>query len=77
MKAFKYRISKQALITYYFGFIWPIVEHGDLLFDSCIKALSDMIEAIQLQAVRTAFGVKRKYQYMIHEMAEWHDPLRR
>ncbi len=51
MKAFKYRISRQALITYYFGFIWPIVEYGDLLFDSCTKALSNMIEEIQLEAV--------------------------
>ncbi len=41
MKAFKYRISRGPLITYYFGLIWPIVEYGDLLFDSCTKALSD------------------------------------
>ncbi len=59
MKAFKYRISRQALITYYFGFIQPIVEYGDLLFDSCTKALSDMIEEIQLEAVWTATGAKR------------------
>ncbi len=37
MKAFKYRISRQALITYYFGFIRPIVEYGDLIFDSLLK----------------------------------------
>ncbi len=34
MNTFKYRISRQALITYCFGFILPIVEYGDLLFDS-------------------------------------------
>ncbi len=60
MKAFKYRISRQALITYYFGFIRPIVEFGDLLFDSCTKALNDMIEEIQLEAARTAAGAKRQ-----------------
>ncbi len=58
MRAFKYRISRQALITYYFGFIRPIVEYGDLLFDSCTKALSDMIEEIQLEVARTATGAK-------------------
>ncbi len=58
MKAFKYRISRQALITYYFGFIQPIVEYGDLLFDSCTKALSDMIEEIQLEAARMTTGAK-------------------
>ncbi len=46
MKAFKYRISRQALITYCFGFIRPIVDYSDLLFDSCTKALSEMIEEI-------------------------------
>ncbi len=50
MRTFKYRISRQALITYYFGFIRPIVEYGDFLFVSCTKALSDMIEEIQLEA---------------------------
>ncbi len=60
MKAFKYRISRQALITYYFGFVRPIVEYGDLLFNSCTKALSDMIEEIQLEAARTATGAKRR-----------------
>ncbi len=59
MKDFKYRISKQALITYYFDFIGPIVEYGDSLFDSGTKALSGMIEEIQLEAARTATGAKR------------------
>ncbi len=60
MKAFKYRISRQALITYYFGLIRPIVEYDDLLFYSCTKALSDMIEEIQLEAAQTATGAKRR-----------------
>ncbi len=60
MKAFKYRISRHALITYYFHFIRPIVEYGDLLFDWSTKALSDMIEEIQLEAARTVTGAKRQ-----------------
>ncbi len=58
MKAFIYRISRQALITYYFGFIRPFVEYGNFLFDSCTKALCDMIEEIQIKADRTATGAK-------------------
>ncbi len=60
MKAFKYRISRQTLITYYFGFIRPIVGYGGMLFDSCTKALGDMIEEIQLEDARTATGAKRR-----------------
>ncbi len=91
MKAFKYRISRQALITYYFGFIRPIVEYSDLLFDSCTKALSDMIEEIQLEAVRTATGAKQRSSHAalyfelgwislydrrkMHEMFKWYTIL--
>ncbi len=65
MKAFKYRISRQALITYYFGFIQPIVEYGDLPFDSCTKALSYMIEEIKLEAAQTATGAKRRSSHAV------------
>ncbi len=41
-----------------FDLVRPIVEYGVLLFDSCTKALSDMIEEIQLEATRTATGAK-------------------
>ncbi len=74
MKAFRYRISRQAFITYYFGFIRPIVEYGVLLFDSCTKALSDMIEEIQLEATRTATGASHAALYLklvgFHYMAD-------
>jgi hypothetical protein len=59
MKAFKYRLSRQALITYYHGFIRPVIEYGDLLYDSCTKELSDMVEGVQLEAARTVTGAKR------------------
>ncbi len=57
MKAFKYS---------------PIVAYGDLLFDSCTKALSNMIEEIQLQTARTATRAKRQsphaalYSHILH-----------
>ncbi len=43
------------------------VEYGDLLFDSCIKALSGIIEEIQLEAARTATGAKRRFGHIISE----------
>ena len=58
MEAFKYRITRQALITYYHGFICPVIEYGDLLYDSCTNELCDMIEGIQLEAAHTVTGAK-------------------
>ena len=58
MKAFKYRMSRQALVTYYHGFIRPLIEYGNVLYDSCTKELSDKVEALQLEAARCATGAK-------------------
>ena len=60
MKAFKYRISRQALATCYHGFIRPVIEYGNILYDSCTKELSDLVEEVQLEAAHTVSGAKRK-----------------
>ena len=60
MKAFKYRISRQALATCYHGFIHPVIEYGNILYDSCTKELSDLVEEVQLEAACTVSGAKRK-----------------
>ncbi len=41
-----------------FGFIVPIVEYGDPLFDSYTKTLRDMLEEIKLENACTATGAK-------------------
>ncbi len=53
MKAFKYIISTQALITYYFNLVL-FCHLLSMVTYFLTKALSDMIEEIQLEAARTA-----------------------
>lgn len=60
MKALKYKISRLALSICYTSFIRPIMEYGDVLFDSCTKELSNAIEAVQLEAARTVSGAKKR-----------------
>jgi hypothetical protein len=60
MKYFKYRLSRETLSICYLSFIRPVVEYGDLLYDSCTQEQSDKIEAIQLEAARTVTGAKRR-----------------
>ncbi len=59
LKRFKYRWSRTALETSYKSFIRPIIEYGDIIYDSCTKAESKLIESLQLEAARTVTGAKR------------------
>ena len=60
MKYYKYRISRKSLEICYTSFIRPLIEYGDILYDSCTKELSQKLEAIQLEAARIVTGAKKR-----------------
>jgi hypothetical protein len=40
----------------YFSFIRPILEYGDVIWDSNIQYLADKIEYVQIEALRIVTG---------------------
>ncbi len=54
----KYVLSRKSLEIGYFSFIRPILEYGDLIYDSCSKSDSDKLENVQLEAAWIATGCK-------------------
>ncbi len=54
----KYILSRKSLEICYFSFIRPIVEYGDVIYDSCSKADSGKLENVQLEAAQIATGCK-------------------
>jgi hypothetical protein len=40
----------------YFSFIRPILEYGDVIWDSNIQYLADKIEHVQIEAIRIVTG---------------------
>jgi len=58
-KRYKYRWSRFALETCYKAFIRPIVEYGNLVYDSCTEGLNKQIEALQAEAARLVTGTKK------------------
>ena len=40
----------------YFSFIRPILEYGDIIWDSNIQYLADKIEHVQIEAIRIVTG---------------------
>ncbi len=58
LKKNKYIISRKSLEIGYFSFICPILEYGDLIYDSCSKSDSNKLEYVQLEAARITTGCK-------------------
>ncbi len=56
LKHYKYR--RKALAIGYLKFSRPVIEFGDVLYDSCNKELSDLIDNVQLEAARTVTVAK-------------------
>ncbi len=72
LKHYKYRLSRNALVIGYLTFIRPVIEYGDVLYDSCNKELSDLIDNVQLEAARTVTRAKyRSSCEALHKELGW------
>ncbi len=58
LKRNKYILSRKSLEIGYFSFIHPILEYGDIIYDSCSKSDSNKLENVQLEAVELPQAVK-------------------
>lgn len=72
-KRFKYKWSRMTLEVCYISFIRPILEYGNIIYDSCTQHDSNRLEAIQLDAARTITGAKRgtSHEALYNELG-WH-----
>ncbi len=72
LKHHKYRVSRKALAIGYLTFIRPVIEYEDVLYDSCTKEISDMINNVQLEAACTVTGAKyRSSCEALHKYLGW------
>ncbi len=72
LKHYKYKLSRYALATGYMNFIRPIIEYGDVLYDSCTLEQSNLIEKLQHEAARTVTGAKfRSSPDMLYKELGW------
>jgi hypothetical protein len=55
----KNKIDRQSLEKLYIGFIRPILEYGNIIWDNCSKEQSDLIESIQQDAARIVTGLRK------------------
>jgi hypothetical protein len=59
LKSYKYRLSRKSLDTMYKSFILPQLDYADVVWNNCSQKLSEDLESLQLDAIRTITGAVR------------------
>ncbi len=58
IKKYKYTLSRKTLEIRYITFIRPILEYGDVIYDTCSIEDTTTLEKVQLEAARIVTGTK-------------------
>ena len=59
MRKVKFVLDRKSLETIYLTFIRPVLEYGDVLFDSCTRHEKDELEKVQQEAARIVTGATK------------------
>ena len=59
MRLLKYDLDRKSLTRFYMTYIRPILEYASIIWDNCTKTQSDLLESINLEAVRIITGLRR------------------
>ena len=56
---YKYRLSRKALETMYKSYILPLFDYADIIYDNLTETLSNKLENLHLEGIRTIIGAVR------------------
>ena len=59
LRSLKHKLNRKALETMYKSFILPVFDYADVVWDNCADYLSDLLEDLHLDALRTITGSVR------------------
>ena len=59
LRMLKHSLDRDSLEKLYIGFVRPILEYGNLVWDNCTNQESDLIESVQCEAARIVTGLRR------------------
>ena len=72
MKHLKYIVDRRSLEQFYFTFIRPKLEYGNIVWDNCTNGDADKLEQFQLEIARTVTGAKRGTSHaLIYNETGW------
>ena len=59
IRLLNYDLDRKSLTRFYMTYIRPILEYAGIIWDICTKTQSDLLESINLEAVRIISGLRR------------------
>jgi len=59
LRSLKFMLSRSSLEHMYLNFIRPLLEYGDVVWDSCTAELKNDIESVQNEAARIVSGATK------------------
>ena len=59
MRMLKYDLDRKSLKQFYTSFIRPTLEYGNIIWDNCTKQQADLLESVQLDAIRIITGLRK------------------
>ena len=75
LRMLKHKIDRKSLETLYSSYIRPSMEYAGSLWDCCTKAESDLLESVQLEALRIISGLRRGTSHVIIYNETLYEPL--
>ena len=59
LRSLKHTLDRNSLRIVYISYIRPILEYADIVWDNCTKNESDLLESIQIEAMKIITGLRR------------------
>ena len=59
LRSYKYKLNRKCLEIMYYSFVLPHFDYCDIVWDNCTLTLSDELEKLNLDAIRTIIGAVR------------------
>ena len=65
LRLLKYKVDRNTLKSLYVSYIRPVLEYSDIVWDNCNNTESDLLESIQLEAMRIITGLRRGTSHQV------------
>ena len=58
LRMLKYEVERNVLINIYLSFIRPILEYGNVIWESCTQNEANILESVRVEAGRIITGLR-------------------
>jgi len=65
LKGIEHFLPRYSLLVLYRAYVLPVLDYGDIIYDNCLTADSNLLEGVQTAAAKLILGCLRKISHEI------------